>query len=112
LAAERCRHEVSLAPPKYTKQEAHAAAVMPALAGYPPGCCPPRGRCPDRSRRHRRGGCGFAVTEQLGLALGNPAVTDITVPIVTEKSDHQLQLQELLLAATRFSTTATHRTEP
>jgi hypothetical protein len=40
---------------------------------------------------------GFAVTEQLGLALGNPAVTDITVPILTEKSEHQLQLQELLL---------------
>jgi hypothetical protein len=40
---------------------------------------------------------GFAVTEQLGLALGNPAVTDITVPIVTEKSEHQLQLQEMLL---------------
>jgi hypothetical protein len=40
---------------------------------------------------------GFAVTEQLGLALGNPGVTDITVPILTEKSEHQLQLQELLL---------------
>jgi hypothetical protein len=40
---------------------------------------------------------GFAVTEQLGLALGNPAVTGITVPILTEKSEHQLQLQELLL---------------
>ena len=40
---------------------------------------------------------GFAATEQLGLALGNPAVTDITVPILTEKSEHQLQLQELLL---------------
>jgi hypothetical protein len=40
---------------------------------------------------------GFAVTEQLALALGNPAVTDITVPILTEKSEHQLQLQELLL---------------
>lgn len=82
---------------EYTKLEAHAAAVTPALAGYPPGCCPPRDRCPDRSRRHRRGGCGFAVTEQLGLALGNPTVTDITVPILTEKSDHHLQLQELLL---------------
>jgi len=40
---------------------------------------------------------GFAVTEQLGLALGNPVVTGITVPILTEKSGHQLQLQELLL---------------
>jgi len=40
---------------------------------------------------------GFAVTEQLGLALGNPVVTGITVPILTEKSEHQLQLQELLL---------------
>lgn len=40
---------------------------------------------------------GFAVTEQLGLALSNPAVTDITVPILTEKSEHQLQLQEMLL---------------
>lgn len=56
-----------------------------------------RDRCPDRSRRHRRGGGGFAVTEQLGLALGNPTVTDIIVPILTEKSDHHLQLQELLL---------------
>jgi len=29
----------------------------------------------------------------LGLALDNPAVTQITVPVLTEKSEHQLQLQ-------------------
>jgi len=40
---------------------------------------------------------GYAVTEQLGFALGRPAVTDITVPILTAKGEHQLQLQECFL---------------
>lgn len=40
---------------------------------------------------------GFAVTEQLGLALGIPAVIDLTVPVLQEKQQHQLLLQEYLL---------------
>lgn len=40
---------------------------------------------------------GFAVVEQLGLALGRPQVVDITFPIVHQKTEHQLFLQEALL---------------
>jgi hypothetical protein len=40
---------------------------------------------------------GFAVTEQLGLALGMPAVVDITFPVLRRKTQDQLLLQELLL---------------
>lgn len=40
---------------------------------------------------------GFAVTEQLGLALGIPAVVDITFPVVRRKTEQQLLLQEYLL---------------
>jgi hypothetical protein len=40
---------------------------------------------------------GFAVTEQLGLALGIPAVVDITLPVVRRKTQDQLLLQEYLL---------------
>ena len=39
----------------------------------------------------------FAVAEQIGLALGIPAIVDITLPIVMEKSTDQLLLQELVL---------------
>jgi hypothetical protein len=39
----------------------------------------------------------YGVTEQLGLALARPAVTNITVPILTAKGEHQLQLQECFL---------------
>ena len=40
---------------------------------------------------------GFAVTEQLGLALGNPRVVDLVFPVLKEKKEHQLLLQEYLL---------------
>jgi hypothetical protein len=40
---------------------------------------------------------GFAVTEQLGLALGVPGVVDLTFPIVRRKTQDQLLLQEYLL---------------
>jgi hypothetical protein len=40
---------------------------------------------------------GFAVTEQLGLALGVPAVVDVTLPVVRRKTQDQLLLQEFLL---------------
>ncbi|HKG50521.1 MAG TPA: hypothetical protein VKB14_08780 [Actinomycetales bacterium] len=40
---------------------------------------------------------GFAVTEQLGLALGVPAVVDVTMPVVRRKTQDQLLLQEYLL---------------
>jgi len=40
---------------------------------------------------------GFAVTEQLGLALGIPAVVDITFPVTRRKTQDQLLLQEYLL---------------
>jgi hypothetical protein len=39
----------------------------------------------------------YGVVEQLGLALARPAVTDLTVPILTAKGEHQLQLQECFL---------------
>jgi hypothetical protein len=39
----------------------------------------------------------FAIAEQLGLALGIPAVVDIAFPIENEKSGHQLLLQEYVL---------------
>lgn len=39
----------------------------------------------------------FAVAEQLGLALGIPAVVDITYPIVSQKSTDHLLLQEIAL---------------
>jgi hypothetical protein len=40
---------------------------------------------------------GFAVAEQLGLALGIPAVIDVTFPVVRRKTQDQLLLQEYLL---------------
>jgi hypothetical protein len=40
---------------------------------------------------------GFAVTEQLGLTLGVPAVIDITFPVLRRKTQDQLLLQEYLL---------------
>ncbi|MCM0674556.1 hypothetical protein NCC78_07635 [Micromonospora phytophila] len=40
---------------------------------------------------------GFAVAEQLALALGRPAVVDITVPIVADKTRHQLLIRECFL---------------
>jgi hypothetical protein len=40
---------------------------------------------------------GYAVTEQLGLALGVPAVIDVTFPVVRRKTQDQLLLQEYLL---------------
>ena len=39
----------------------------------------------------------FAVAEQLGLALGIPAILDITFGVITEKSTSQLLLQECAL---------------
>lgn len=39
----------------------------------------------------------FAVAEQLGLALGIPAILDITFSVVAEKSTDQLLLQECAL---------------
>lgn len=40
---------------------------------------------------------GFAVTQQLGLALGNQHVVDLVFPVLREKQKHQLLLQEVLL---------------
>jgi hypothetical protein len=40
---------------------------------------------------------GFAVTEQLGLALGIPLVVDLALPVVGRKTQHQLVLRECLL---------------
>jgi hypothetical protein len=40
---------------------------------------------------------GFAVTEQLGLALGIPGVVDVTFPVLRRKTQDQLLLQEYLL---------------
>jgi hypothetical protein len=40
---------------------------------------------------------GFAVSEQLGLALGMPHVVELVFPVVQEKQTHQLLLQELFL---------------
>ncbi|MFC4019052.1 hypothetical protein ACFOW4_14035 [Micromonospora sp. GCM10011542] len=40
---------------------------------------------------------GFAVAEQLALALGRPAVVDITCPIVADKTRHQLLIRECFL---------------
>ena len=39
----------------------------------------------------------FAVAEQLGLALGIPAILDVTFGVVAEKSTSQLLLQECAL---------------
>src|SRR4051812_36480630 len=39
----------------------------------------------------------FAVAEQLGLALGIPAIVDITYPVVSQKSTDQMLLQEIAL---------------
>ncbi|GHA80731.1 ferritin family protein [Pontibacter akesuensis] len=39
----------------------------------------------------------FAVAEQLGLALGIPAILEITFPVVAQKSTDQLLLQECAL---------------
>ena len=39
----------------------------------------------------------FAVAEQLGLALGEPAILDITYPIIAQKSSDHLLLQECAL---------------
>lgn len=39
----------------------------------------------------------FAVTEQLGLALGAPPVVDLTFPVLAEKQSQQLLIQEYLL---------------
>ncbi|MGC9665316.1 hypothetical protein ACNTMW_02035 [Planosporangium sp. 12N6] len=40
---------------------------------------------------------GFAVAEQLGIALGRPAVVDIAFPIVADKTRHQLLIRECFL---------------
>ena len=40
---------------------------------------------------------GFAVAQQLGLALGIPAVVEIAYPIIHRKSEDQLYLQEVML---------------
>jgi ferritin-like metal-binding protein YciE len=39
----------------------------------------------------------FAVAEQLGLALGIPAIVDITYPVISQKSTDHLLLQEVAL---------------
>lgn len=39
----------------------------------------------------------FAMTEQLGLALGLPDIVEIAFPIVHEKQTHHLLLQEYML---------------
>ncbi|MFC6998823.1 hypothetical protein [Rufibacter roseus] len=39
----------------------------------------------------------FAVAEQLGLALGIPAIVDTVFPVIAEKSTSQLLLQECVL---------------
>jgi hypothetical protein len=40
---------------------------------------------------------GFAVTEQIGLALGLPNVVNLVVPVIHEKTRHQVVLRECLL---------------
>jgi rubrerythrin len=45
----------------------------------------------------------FAVTEQLGLAIANPDIVDITFPIVHEKQTHHLLLQEYTLELATIS---------
>jgi hypothetical protein len=40
---------------------------------------------------------GYAVTEQLGLAMGLPAVVEMVLPVVHEKTQHQVVLRECLL---------------
>jgi hypothetical protein len=40
---------------------------------------------------------GFAVTEQLALALGVPAAVEIVLPILKQKTEHQLLMRETLL---------------
>ncbi|HEV7898510.1 MAG TPA: hypothetical protein VGP31_11770 [Planosporangium sp.] len=40
---------------------------------------------------------GFAVVEQLGLAMGLPAVVDLVQPVIHEKTRHQMVLRECLL---------------
>ncbi len=40
---------------------------------------------------------GFGVAEQLALALGLPAAAQICLPILVEKTRHQLQLRESFL---------------
>jgi hypothetical protein len=40
---------------------------------------------------------GFAVVQQFGLAEGRPRVVEIAFPVVTEKGQQQLLLQELFL---------------
>lgn len=40
---------------------------------------------------------GFAAAQQFGLAEGRPRVVEIAFPVVTEKSQQQLLLQELFL---------------
>ncbi|NJC81993.1 hypothetical protein [Planosporangium mesophilum] len=42
---------------------------------------------------------GFAVIEQLALAMGLPAVVDLVQPVIAEKTRHQLALREYLLEA-------------
>lgn len=39
----------------------------------------------------------FGIAEQLGYALGLPAIAELTFPIVNEKTEQQLLLQEYLL---------------
>jgi hypothetical protein len=39
----------------------------------------------------------FAIAEQIGLALGLPAIVDITFKVANEKTVHQLLLQEYVL---------------
>ncbi|WP_205500742.1 hypothetical protein [Rufibacter psychrotolerans] len=39
----------------------------------------------------------FAVAEQLGLALGIPAIVDLVFPVIAEKSTSQLLLKEYVL---------------
>jgi hypothetical protein len=40
---------------------------------------------------------GFAIIEQLGLAMGLPAVVNMMLPIIHEKTQHQMVLRECLL---------------
>ena len=50
-----------------------------------------------RDRPSRRSEAGSRRRARRPSSRGNcPALIDITVPILTEKSEHQLQLQELL----------------
>jgi hypothetical protein len=39
----------------------------------------------------------YGVVQELGLALGRPAVVDVAFPIVTKKSEQHPLLQELYL---------------